>query len=102
MHYIRVLPVVPLPPPNMKDLLNYVHTTKPFELGIQLDIDTHGLKVVMKDHQNDTASQLTEVLSLYLNQTEHPSWRDMAAALLNIREVQCARAIEKKFGELHS
>lgn len=86
----------------MKDLANYVHTTRPFELGIQLDIDTHDLKVVMKDHQNDTASQLIEVLTLYMTQTEQPSWREVATALLNIREVQCARAIEKKFGELHT
>ena len=87
-----------LPPPTMKDLSNLVHTTKPYDLGLTLNIAENDLNIMQLDHRNDFGSQLRQVLSLYLRQTEAPSWAQVATALCDMKEMPSANAIQKKFG----
>ena len=79
--------------------MNNVRTVKPFELGIQLNLDYNDVKTAMADNKNDTSGQLIKVLSLYLDQTVEPSWHDVVTALYAIGENKCAADIGKKFGE---
>ena len=78
-------------PPNLKDLLNLVHTTKPYELGLELGIAKSDLDTC----RNDCGGQLSRVLCLY--QSEDASWVEVVTALCNIREVQSAKAIMNEY-----
>ena len=77
----------------------HVRTVRPYELGLQLDIEESDLETVLVDHRNDISGQLRQVLSLYLRQTVEPSWSHVVTALYAIHEVKCAVEIEKWLGE---
>ena len=89
--------VLLLPPPKPKDLLNLVHTTKPYKFGLELGIAKSDLDIAQKDYRNDCGGQLSEVLHLYLRQSEDPSWVEVVTALCTIGEVQSAKAIMNEY-----
>ena len=89
--------VLLLPPPKPKDLLNLVHTTKPYKFGLELGIAKSDLDIAQKDYRNDCGGQLSEVLNLYLRQSEDPSWVEVVTALCTIGEEQSAKAIMNEY-----
>ena len=86
-----------LPPPKLKDLSNFVRTTKPYKLGLELGIAKSDLDIAQENYRNDCGGQLSEVLNLYLRQSEGPSWVEVVTALCKIGEVQSAKAIMDKY-----
>ena len=82
----------------MKDLVNDVHTTDPYKFGLQLNIENYNLEVVMSNNRDRKQEQLREVLNIYLRQTPHPSWKQVALALQNIGEGRNAAKIAGKYG----
>ena len=47
----------------------------------------------------DHDAQLSDVFTLYLQQTEEPSWLQVVAALRDMGEKRLARTIMEKFGK---
>ena len=77
--------------------MNLVKTNQPIKLGQQLGVSENDLDIVEKDHPNDHAQQLEDVLSLYMRQSVRPSWEEVATALWNIGE-KTAKKISDKYG----
>ena len=82
----------------MKELMKFVKTTKPFQLGVNLNVNTHDLDKMQEDFPNDHGKQLMKVFSLYLAQVVEPSWVQVATALHSIGEIKQAATIANKFG----
>ena len=82
----------------MKDLVNMVHTTRPYKLGLQLNINERDLELARVNYSSDVGEQLREVLQLYRRQTVHPSWLQVASALQVIGEVNNAATIAETYG----
>ena len=82
----------------MKDLVNIIVTNQPYKLGLELNIDSRELDVVVANHPNNHTTQLREVFSLYLRQCEEPSWVQVVTALRTIGERKIAKSIMAKFG----
>ena len=78
--------------------MRLVKTDKAYKLGIQLGVDEHSLKIAQRNHLNDHAALLMEVLDLYLKQIVPASWVDVATALDVIGERKNANDIAKEFG----
>ena len=55
--------------------------TEPYELGLQLDIDTAELKTIENDYRGKTNRQKTEVIEYWLNNSPNPSWTTLASAV---------------------
>ena len=73
-------------------------TTRPYALGLELNIDKHILNVIEIDHRNDVSTQLRKVLSEYLKRTPDASWRQVVTALHRVGEEAIADSIAQKFG----
>ena len=56
------------------------------------------LNIVKRNRPNDYAEQLLDVLSLYIKQTEYPSWVQVANALWKIGEKKMAKKIAAEYG----
>lgn len=82
----------------MRDLVNMVHTTRPYDLGLELNINENDLDLVKVNYRHDAQEQLREVLQLYRRQTVRPSWQQVASALQAIGEVNNAATIAEKYG----
>lgn len=82
----------------MRDLVSMVHTTRPYELGLELNINERDLELARVNYRSDVQEQLREVLQLYRRQTVHPSWPQVASALQTIGDVNNAATIAKKYG----
>ena len=87
-----------IPEPAMKDLVNEVHTTNPYNFGLQLNISNFDLDVIMSNKRDHLREQLREVLNTYLRQTPRPSWYQVALALQNIGDITNAAEIAQKYG----
>ena len=87
-----------VPEPTSKDLMNLVKTVKSIKLGRQLGVAEYDLDIVKKDHPNDHAQQLEDVLSLYMRQSVKPSWEEVTTALWNIGENRTAQKIADEYG----
>ena len=83
---------------TMKDLQRLVRVENPCDLGLQLNIDETSIKVIKANYPNDRSEQLYEVFTLYLDQTEEPSWLQVVAALRSIGKINCAKTIMDEFG----
>ena len=88
----------PLPLPTKRDLVQLVRVTNPYNLGLNLNLDESYLNIVRKDHPTDHDAQRSDVFTLYLQQTEEPSWLQVVAALCTMGETRLARTIMEKFG----
>ena len=55
--------------------------TKPYQLGIQLKIDSSDLKAVENDHPKDTDRQKAEVIEYWLRNSPDASWTTLANAV---------------------
>ena len=55
--------------------------TKPYQLGIQLKIDTSELDTIERNHPKDIDRQKTEVIKYWLRNSPDPSWTTLASAL---------------------
>jgi hypothetical protein len=87
----------PLPPPTKRDLVQLVRVDNPYNLGLNLNLNESYLNIVQKDHPTDHDAQLSDVFTLYLQQTEEPSWLQVVAALRAMGEKRLARTIMEKF-----
>lgn len=83
---------------TMKDLQRLVRVENPCDLGLQLNIDETSIKLIKANYPNDRSEQLYEVFTLYLDQTEEPSWLQVVAALRSIGKINCAKTIMDEFG----
>ena len=70
---------------SISDLANVLaelnEVSKPYQLGIQLNIDTATLKAIEKDYQGDSDRQKTEVIEHWLRNSPDPSWPTLAKAV---------------------
>ena len=82
----------------MRELVNIIITNRPYNLGLELNIEPRQLDVLVANHPNNHATQLREVFSLYLRQCEEPSWVQVVTALQTIGEGRIARRIMANFG----
>ena len=82
----------------MKDLIQLVNISNPYNLGLNLNFDMSSLNIVQADHPTDHSKQLSDVFKLYLTQAEKPSWLDVIKALRAMGENRLARIIMEKFG----
>ena len=55
--------------------------TKPYQLGIQLKIDSSELETIEKDYPRDIDRQKTEVIKYWLRNSPDPSWTTLASAV---------------------
>ena len=78
--------------------MKLVNIDRPYELGVQLNIDDTSLNMMRADNRNEPGRQLIEVFDLYLRQSEEASWVEVATALRAIGEKKKAKIIMEKFG----
>ena len=71
-----------------------------FDLGIQLRISSPQLKIIRKDHRDQTDDCKTTMLEMWLNQTPNASWSTVVEALQRIKMQTLAKNIAEKYGEL--
>lgn len=93
-------PAVQQPSPlELKDLHNHIHTTKWYELGLQLiDKDSvHELNIILRDHKGDTKIALQETLNLVYREDPDLSWLKVVKALMTVGEARQAKIIKDKF-----
>ena len=83
--------------PNLTDLANNIHTTKWFELGLQLTGNVRELDLIGRNHQNDARSALLDMLGFVLREDPELSWDKIVQALQTISEVSIAKTIQDKF-----
>ena len=83
--------------PNLTDLANNIHTTKWFELGLQLTGNVRELNLIKENHKNDARGALLEVLGFVLREDPELSWDKVVLALQTISEVSIAKTIQDKF-----
>ena len=55
--------------------------TKPYQLGIQLKIDSSQLDTIEKNHPRDIGRQKTEVIKYWLHNSPDASWTTLAKAV---------------------
>ena len=55
--------------------------TKPYQLGIQLKIDSSQLDTIEKNHARDIDRQKTEVIKYWLHNSPDASWTTLANAV---------------------
>ena len=85
--------------PTKIELMDLVNITNPSGLGLRLNISESSIAIVEANHRNDYSGQLSDVFSLYLQQTEEPSWIEVVKALRAINERRCAKNIMDHFGK---
>ena len=83
--------------PNLRDLLNNIHTTKWFEFGLHLTSNIEELDKIETDHKGDARAALRDTLRLVLREDPDLSWQKVVQALQTIGEVAMARRINDKF-----
>ena len=70
---------------NISDLADVLaklkEVTKPYQLGIQLKIDSSELDTIERNHPKDIDRQKTEVIKYWLRNSPDPSWTTLASAL---------------------
>ena len=86
---------------NLRNLLDYVHTTKWYRLGLELIGDDKDavaqLNITEKDHGSDTDTALRKTLQLLWTRDPNLSWQKVVEALRSIGEIRNAKDIEDKF-----
>ena len=83
--------------PNLRDLLNNIHTTKWYEFGLQLTSNIEELDIIETDHKGDARTALRDTLRLVLRENPDLSWQKVVHALQTIGEVAMAKTIKDKF-----
>ena len=81
----------------MKDLLNSIHITNWYELGLRLTDNVEELDMIESDHKRDTRTALRKTLQLVLTEDPELSWQKIVCALREIRKFNTAKKIEDKF-----
>ena len=67
---------------SLKDVLAALKkVTKPYQLGLQLNIDSSELDTIEKDHLRDIDRQKTEVIKYWLRNSPDASWTTLANAV---------------------
>lgn len=83
--------------PNLTHLANNIHTTKWFELGLQLTGNVRELDLIGRNHTNDARSALLNMLGFVLREDPELSWDKVVLALQTIGEQNMAKTILDKF-----
>ena len=83
--------------PNLRDLLNNIHTTEWYKFGLQLTSNIAELNTIKTDNKGDAKTALQETLNLVLREDPDLSWQKVVEALQTIGEVAMARTINKEF-----
>ena len=86
---------------NLRHLLDSVHTTKWYRLGLELigddDEAVAQLDVIEADHKGDKETALRKTFQLCLRLDPNMSWQKVIEALTTIGEKRNAKDIEDKF-----
>lgn len=83
--------------PSLRDLVNNIHTTKWFELGLQLTDNVRQLNLIKTNHRNDAVGALLEMLDFILREDPELSWDKVVLALQTVGERNMAKIIQDKF-----
>ena len=71
---------------DLADILaELTEVTKPYQLGIQLKIDSSILDTIERNHPKDIDQQKTEVIQHWLRNSPDASWTTLAKAVERIQ-----------------
>ena len=71
-------------------------------LGIYLDLKTHQLNTIEKNHRGDDERCRTEMLIAWLNSMTTPTWEAIVDALRQMEQGGVANNIQKKYNVIIS
>ena len=71
-------------------------------LGIYLDLKTHQLDTIEKNHHGDDERCRTEMLIAWLNSTKTPTWEAIVEALGQMEQGRVADDIQRKYNVIIS
>ena len=66
-------------------------------LGVNLDVKSHQLDTIEKNHRGDDERCRTEMLICWLNNTIAPTWEDVAKVLGQMEHGRVADEIQRKY-----
>ena len=80
--------------PQLKDLI-LVRTVKWYELGLQLEVESHDLNVIQANNQNNVDACKREMFSKWLGITPNASYQQVVEALRVVGEISEANRLCK-------
>ena len=69
---------------KLRDLVVVLREVDWYQLGIQLEIESHILKKIKRQNLHDELAMLTEMLEYWKDNEEDPSWQKIVEALQRI------------------
>ena len=89
--------------PTLKQLKKALKSVSDWHsLGIYLDLKTHQLNTIEKNHHGDDERCRTEMLNAWLNSTATPTWEAIVEALGEIEQGRVADDIQRKYNVITS
>ena len=89
--------------PTLKQLKKALKSVSDWHsLGIYLDLKTHQLDAIEKNHHGDNERCRTEMLNAWLNSTTTPTWEAIVEALRQMEQGGVADNIQKKYNVIIS
>ena len=82
--------------PQLKDLI-LVRTVKWYELGLQLEVESHNLDVIQANNQKNVEACKREMFSKWLRITPNASYQQVVEALRVVGEISEANRLCKKY-----
>ena len=98
---VKILTTTDLP-----TLCNFLYraANKCYDIGLQLGVKSHEIRIIEHNFKNDCKRQLSQILENRLNQDSHLTWPDIVVALRSdsVEEYSMANEIEAKFMNLQA
>ena len=84
--------------PTLKELKKALKSVSDWHsLGIYLDLKTHQLDMIEKNHRGDNERCRTEMLIAWLNNAKTPTWEAIIEALGQMEQCRVADDIQRKY-----
>ena len=93
---VTSLPTAPATP-TLSELSNELDSVNWHELGVKLGLQGHQLREIEQNYPRDSNRCKTEMLDLWLRNSENPSWEAVAKALCLMQECVVANEIQRKY-----
>ena len=102
------IPIVSNPPDkhSLRIVLNSISTlaAKWFNLGLALGLSRDTLDIIEYNHPRDAWRCQTEMITMWLKSSSHPSWRRLASALSSslVNRIEIATMIATEHAKIDS
>ena len=84
--------------PTLKELKKVLRSVSDWHsLGIYLDLKTHQLNTIERNHRGDDERCRTEMLAAWLDSTTTPAWEVIVEALGQMEQGRVADEIQRKY-----